>query len=142
MSVAQFNAATALGVAIAVESDKLYQRQGPGSVCALQFQSNGNLEHDAVSSGAKTGADPGADEWLRGNPIASVGDDWEMRCTVTDGALFSGPVNTWTSLSGTLNTFDVVAPGNAELTVEFRRAGQTSIVASASQIRLVAVPTV
>ena len=116
---------------------------GPTAVQALNLVSNGELT-ESGSAGTPTGSVPGDGEWHIRNPEAGVGDDWEVRATLTAGALTSGNTGVWErlNLTRTWTRNSGVTPAlTATLTFEFRRFGTTFIVKTVPNVVLSAEAT-
>ncbi len=94
------------------------------------LETNGN-----VSFRADEGPVPAvnADEWHRDNPVVGLGNDWEVKATLTaNTAPDSGNLNVWEALTSARawqnNTGAVSVVKASTFTLEFRLAGTTTVL--------------
>lgn len=112
------------------------------AVSSLSLNSNGDAVHSGI--GFLTNSLQ-ADEWHRDNPLAGLGDDWEVRATLTAGsALDSGTLGSFEALS-TNRTWAMshnAAPAKTStLSFEFRLIAAPATTITVSNVVLSAIWT-
>jgi len=102
---------------------------GVDSEASLSVESDGDVVSLTTSGGT---IDVG--DWII--PKAAAGANYEVRVTVNSGSLTSGTTGSWLSLGSTRSWTAYVLSGggtvSANITVEIRRAGVGSALASAT----------
>lgn len=98
----------------------------PGeSFATLRFARNGGLSVIAAASGTLNLTN----WWLP--TTTTVGDSYEVKCTITSGAFSTGGSGTWYTIS-TNRDFSVGVEGYASFTCQIRRLSDSTVVASAT----------
>lgn len=83
-----------------------------------------------------------ADEWILGSrQTATIGDDFEVNCSVISGALTSGTTGSWLRLdtARVWSVFAGVGLQSAVVRIQFRRFGGSGILYTSEDIQLYAV---
>lgn len=110
---------------------------GAGSaISVLNLQANGDVLHNGVGT-LSNGLS--ADEWHRDNPVASLGDDWEVRATVTAGSLTSGTTGSYEALSTTRSwskSHSATPAATVTLTLDFRLIASPSVLVTVTGVVL------
>ena len=107
----------------------------------LTMNSNGDLVVTFPGGLGTTSGTPNADEWHVDNTSAGLGNDWDVRATVTSGALTSGST-AWQQLNAN-RAWTVTQPAaegttTATLTFDFRLNGTTPILVTVTGVVLTA----
>lgn len=101
----------------------------------LTMNRDGDLVITRDGLGTPAGT-PNSDEWHRDNTGSTLGDDWDVRATVTAGSLDSGST-AWQRLNAnrawnvTVTDFSLQ---NATLTFDFRLNGTSTILATVTGV--------
>jgi len=138
-------AAGSFGDLIGMLGSKTYTDTGvivkadASAALTLTMATNGDLTISGDNGGA-TGASPGADEWLVGNPDATEAANWSVRATLDSGTLDSGTTGSWLALTSARSwNVDLPLGGSgrsqsATLSFEFSRDGGTTVHATADSV--------
>ncbi len=100
---------------------------GGVAVSSLSLNSNGDAVHNGI--GFLTNSLQ-ADEWHRDNPLAGLGDDWQVRATLTAGSALD---------SGTLGSFEALSANRTWAISHSAAPAKTSTLSF--EFQLVADPT-
>jgi len=145
LGISAIAASVSFGASIGMLGSKTYTdtavivKGDDSAALTLTMATNGDLtisgDHGGVS-----GASPGADEWLVGNPDATEAANWSVRATLDAGTLDSGTTGSWLALTSARSwNVDLPLGGSgrsqsATLSFEFSRDGGTTVHASADSV--------
>lgn len=116
---------------------------GPPCGLTLTLNRDGDLLATGDAGDSVSGT-PNADEWHRDNTGATLGDDWDVRATLTAGTTpTTGTMSpTWQRLNANRAWYNSATGGatkTSTITFDFRLNGETTVLATVTGVVISAV---